>query len=1129
MTAGLLLLRSLIYYWRTGIVVVLGVAVATAVLVGSLLVGDSVSGSIRDTSLRRLGNIRNVITTRGLFRAELATNAAKSQPAENGVQEIPVTIIRGTIRNPQSEVALPAVNVIGVDDAFWGLYPGTRKPDLGDFQVVLNATLAHDLGVAAGDALQIRVELPGAMPADSLFAQRKADKTLKRLRSTVAAILPVGGVDEFSLSPQTTTPRNVFVSRTWLMSQLGKPDMANTILISQPNQHIAQAKTPPTITDYASFSLEDLGLKIVPNAQQGYVAVESQQMLLNPAQVQAVLDAAQQSGATAKQTSMFIATTVRRLDGDGRSIAYAMLGAVEQARPFTFLSGTAGDMPDADGIWINNWAAQDLGITGGESVELTYLTPSWDGIYQPATITRTVRGVVDLSGSAADPALAPAIAGITDATRIDQWSAPFPVDMKRVTPRDESYWDAYRATPRIFVSMDTAKKLWQSGPEKDRASWITGVRLVPADGDLAKLATALPSAIIAKLTPADAGISYLPVRDQAVTASAGSTDFGQLFLAMGMFLVAAAAGLAAMMMRLMADRRAAQAGIMLATGFSAGATVRTIFWEGLLLTVIGVVVGAPAGVYYAGAIIHALTTWWVGALGGTAALWLHIQPTSIIYGALFGLLIGALSVYWGARDLGRAPALKLLSGWQARAMAPAVKSNAISLYLCLGMTVLAILLLVGTAAGKVPSSTAFFTSGAALLIAGLSAVYLLLTRAVRTTGGTPSFPRLALRSAAANRGRSLLAVGLLAGAAFIIITVAANSRDYSHIDYTRKDTGTGGFAQRALSSLPVNFDFSTETGRKNLGFILKPQEESVFQGAEVIPFMVSPGDDISCLNLAKTVTPRVISVGDSMVKRGGFRITTKEKTANPWELLAKPLPDGSIPVFGDAATVEWTLYSGLDKVYEMPVNGKTVRLRFVGIIHDSIFQSELLVSDANFRTLYPGVSSPRYFLIAPPAGQEETMARVLRENLGEQGLDVENTRTILNKFIAVQNTYISTFLALGGLGVLLGTLGLIIVLLRNALERRREFALLLAIGFRPRDLSKLLLWENAGLLLIGLLIGTIAALVAVAPQLISSDVQVKWSEMSYILGAITAIGLICSATAASIAIRGKLIDALRGE
>ena len=48
---------SLRHYRRIHIAVALGVAVATAVLTGALLVGDSVRGSLRDLTLQRLGNI----------------------------------------------------------------------------------------------------------------------------------------------------------------------------------------------------------------------------------------------------------------------------------------------------------------------------------------------------------------------------------------------------------------------------------------------------------------------------------------------------------------------------------------------------------------------------------------------------------------------------------------------------------------------------------------------------------------------------------------------------------------------------------------------------------------------------------------------------------------------------------------------------------------------------------------------------------------------------------------------------------------------------------------------------------------------------------------------------------------
>ena len=55
---------------------------------------------------------------------------------------------------------------------------------------------------------------------------------------------------------------------------------------------------------------------------------------------------------------------------------------------------------------------------------------------------------------------------------------------------------------------------------------------------------------------------------------------------------------------------------------------------------------------------------------------------------------------------------------------------------------------------------------------------------------------------------------------------------------------------------------------------------------------------------------------------------------------------------------------------------------------------------------------------------------------------------------------------LGGLGLVLGTLGLGAVLLRNVLERRRELALLRALGYRRADFFAMVMAENILLLLV---------------------------------------------------------------
>ena len=103
----------------------------------------------------------------------------------------------------------------------------------------------------------------------------------------------------------------------------------------------------------------------------------------------------------------------------------------------------------------------------------------------------------------------------------------------------------------------------------------------------------------------------------------------------------------------------------------------------------------------------------------------------------------------------------------------------------------------------------------------------------------------------------------------------------------------------------------------------------------------------------------------------------------------------------------------------------------------------------------------------------------------DAGLEVTQTEKRLAAFNAVQNTYLNTFQILGGLGLLLGSAGMGIVVLRNVLERRSELAVLLAIGFRKRNLRWLVLSEHAALLWLGISLGIFAALVAVLPALLS--------------------------------------------
>src|SRR5258706_8887248 len=81
MTLWTLVWRSLRFHARAHLGVVLGAVVGSAALVGALVVGDSVRGSLREMALARLGNV-DVALSGGdrFFRDDLELAPAQSAP-----------------------------------------------------------------------------------------------------------------------------------------------------------------------------------------------------------------------------------------------------------------------------------------------------------------------------------------------------------------------------------------------------------------------------------------------------------------------------------------------------------------------------------------------------------------------------------------------------------------------------------------------------------------------------------------------------------------------------------------------------------------------------------------------------------------------------------------------------------------------------------------------------------------------------------------------------------------------------------------------------------------------------------------------------------------------------------------
>src|SRR5882672_1965561 len=98
-----LVLRNLAYHWRGNLAVLLGVLVGSTVLTGALLVGDSLRGSLRDQTLKRLGWVDQALVTPRFFRAALADEVRR----DSGARVSPAMLLQATCEAGQTADAVP--------------------------------------------------------------------------------------------------------------------------------------------------------------------------------------------------------------------------------------------------------------------------------------------------------------------------------------------------------------------------------------------------------------------------------------------------------------------------------------------------------------------------------------------------------------------------------------------------------------------------------------------------------------------------------------------------------------------------------------------------------------------------------------------------------------------------------------------------------------------------------------------------------------------------------------------------------------------------------------------------------------------------------------------------------------
>lgn len=1106
-------IRATLFYFKgVNLAVILGVAIATGVLSGALMVGDSVRASLADLAVQRLGKIDHALISPRFFNASLAKRIAEEQQIAGKLSIGAAVITRGGAALDSSQGHTAGVQIIGADAHWVPIDPG---------KVTLNSQTAEALGLTVTGA-DVVLSLPSEsdIPREATLAQRSRQQTLAGMRARVSSIVSEPGMlSLFTPGSGQRAPQNAWVNLADLQNAIGRAGQINTLFASEVS---AVAEGAQTLNQALKrvLTVSDYSLQVSSVSRGEEIAITSTNTYI-PGPIEMVADQlAQQRGIRLNKVSVNLLNKVTHVSADGsdaQNIHYAVAAGI------TALNGEA---LAEDEVAINEWTASQLDAKLGDRLAMTFYRRQLDGSLietnaadRGLTAHLRIVKILPMSGIGADSSLTPSYKGLTDATSIASWNPPAEVkiDKSLVTAADEEYWKAHKGAPKIFVSFDTARRLWGTG-----FGDATSLRL-PAQGSQAFI-----NALVDTIDPATLGLMFRPLRQEQISAASGPTDFGQLFIAFSFFLIFAAVLLVAMLMRLGVEQRARQLGILSAIGFSPRQLRRMALAEGMLLSVIGGVLGSAIAVGYSWLMIAGLRTWWLGAIG-TTSMQLHVFPMTLIIGFFISQIVATLAIIWAVRQVGAAaPAQLLAGGWES---ASPTRRSAGAIARWIGMAgLIAGLLIISVGAFEfISAATAFLAGGAVLLSSSLCLLGGLL-RVDRNSSGTAirSLLQLSIRNAKRHAARSVLSIGLIALAAYALVTVAA-MRQGEPTDTGEARSGSGGFRLIVDADIPLFGNPATLAGRELLGF--REPSAAIWNRVELLPLRRRAGDDLSCLNITRPTNPTITAIPDALIERNAFRFASVPRSVErPWELLRSSDPSGDIPVITDANTATYILHINVgDTVTVTDDAGVPRRLRLVATLSGSIFQAELLMGEVNFRNLFPSQSGFKAVLVKTYPGDQDDVRRLLSDDLADYAASVRSTASVMAGYLQVQNTYLSTFQLLGALGLMLGTIGLAVVLVRTVVERRAELALFAALGYSTATRLRLVLMENLLLLITGLLLGTFCALVGVLPALRDSSRTLNYRSLALTLSITLATGLCASGLAVVLSGRDASPARLRRE
>ena len=1056
MTKFQYIIKSFLHYFKANLLVAIGVAISTMVLTGSLVIGDSVRHSLTQATFYRLGETTHLVAVKErYFRQEMASEMEAVNP---GLKATSVLLLEGMAVADGGQQRANKVQMVGVDADFEKIANTPFFDELQNNEIAISENLAERLQKGAGDNILVRIKKASLIPMNAPFVS--AEETSVAFRATIKKVVNREELGRFSLKNSQTAPYNIFMSIDRLNRLMEFEGKANQILVST---ELETALVSEVVNICLTPADAGLILKKLDDGRE--VEISTERVFMEP-KISDLL-------GSLPGADMILTYFVNAIDHKQSSV------------PYSFVSSVNNPELASNEIILNQWVADDLKARVGDPIRLRYfeIGPLRQLANKEAEFI--LKEIIPMDSPLADPTRVPLLPGLSDAGHCREWEAGVPIDLDAIRDKDEKYWDNYKSTPKAFISTESALRLWSN-----RFGDYTAVRypvgLFNEDVYKAEFARTI--------SPADLGMIVEPIREQGVHAAQNGTDFSGLFIGLSFFILVASIILTALLFRLNLESRSTQIGLLVALGFQQKHIRSFYLSEGFVVSLFGGLVGLVISYFYTTLVFRILNSLWFDIVR-TNVLEIQLLPSTLVIGLVISLVVSLVAIAISLRRFQKQKAVELQK--QIGVKESHLKTRLLNGVLW-GALALSVVVFVMQLFAKQADASMFFMSGGLMLLGLLLLFRKLLQKREAKKSREFQFSQLSAINLTQNISRSTTIVTLFALGTFIVISTGSYKMDLI-AGANKKTSGTGGFLYFAETTMPVLFDINNKE---------KKAEEGIYEDFNAVQFRKVDGDDASCLNLNRIAQPAILGV-DAANLAGRFDFAAKMKglDADPWLSLETDFEDGTIPAIADQTVIQWGLGMKVgDVILYQNELGDTLKLKLIAGTKPSVFQGYVIISNNHYLKNYPSSSGSNIFLVGGDPENEAAIGDELQSVFRDYGWEMESAAKRLVEFYSVTNTYLSIFLALGALGLILGTIGLAVILARTILERRREIALMQAIGFTKTTIFKLLVNGYLLLLLSGVLLGFITAVVATLPAFLSTNTDASFSTVAIVVALILVNG-----------------------